>query len=151
MTRPLTVCPVCGGCVSRSRTVYTETLRQRTINLEGDFEKCAQCGEFFFGPGEIDDVMRRTAEIVRREEGLLQPADIRALRAHLGMTQEEFEAFLGVGPKTVTRWEHGTVYQSKATDTLLRLLAEVPEAVRHLQSQRARTVMPAPTPLSDAI
>lgn len=146
MTRPLTVCPLCGGCVSRSRTVYSETLRQQTINLEGDFEKCAQCGELFFGPGEIDDVMRRTAEIVRREEGLLQPAEIRALRARLSMTQEEFEAFLGVGPKTVTRWEHGTVYQNKATDTLLRLLAAVPEAVRHLCQQRGQALNSTDTP-----
>ena len=127
---------MCGGRVARSRTVLAVKLRQRTIDLAGDFERCSDCGEFFFGPGEVDDVQRRTAAIVRREEGLMQPEEIRALRTSLGFTQDQFETLLGVGPKTVVRWEKGTVYQNKATDTLLRLVQNVPEALRHLMVER---------------
>ena len=151
MPRPLKTCTTCGGSVVRSRSTYTAVVRQHTVPIEGVFLHCTECSEFFFAPGEVDAVMDRVAAVVRQEEGLLQPAEIRALRARLGMTQEEFEAFLGVGPKTVTRWEKGTVYQNKATDTLLRLLADVPEAVRHLQARRAQAAIPAHAPLSDAV
>jgi hypothetical protein len=42
------------------------------------------------------------------------------------------EAMLSVGPKTWTRWERGKVPQSKAADTLIRVLAANPEVARRV-------------------
>jgi hypothetical protein len=45
------------------------------------------------------------------------------------------EAMLSVGPKTWTRWERGKVPQSKAADTLIRVLADDSEVARHLMER----------------
>ena len=39
---------------------------------------------------------------------------------------------LSIGPKTWTRWERGKIPQSKAADTLIRLLADDPYVARRL-------------------
>ena len=54
------------------------------------------------------------------------------IREGLGLTQQSFEQLLGVGPKTVVRWERGTVFQNRATDSLLRVIRAFPEAARFL-------------------
>jgi hypothetical protein len=40
---------------------------------------------------------------------------------------------LGTGPKTVVRWEKGTVFQSATADKLMRLLAAKPDLVSLLE------------------
>ena len=60
------------------------------------------------------------------------PDQIRGIRQGLGLTQDAFEKLLGVGPKTVVRWEKGTVFQNRSTDSLLRVVAAHPESARFL-------------------
>jgi DNA-binding transcriptional regulator YiaG len=49
---------------------------------------------------------------------------IRALRQHLGLTQVEMAAHLGVRQQTVSEWETGQ-YEPRGTSvTLLRMVAE---------------------------
>jgi HTH-type transcriptional regulator/antitoxin MqsA len=85
----------------------------------------------------MDATLRRASEAIRREEGLLMPDEIRGIRHHLGLTQEAFEKLLGVGPKTVVRWEKGTVFQNRSTDSLLRVVRAEPGAVLFLARLRA--------------
>jgi hypothetical protein len=42
---------------------------------------------------------------------------------------------LSIGRKTWTRWERGKVPQSKAADTLIRVLADDPEVARRLMER----------------
>jgi DNA-binding transcriptional regulator YiaG len=49
---------------------------------------------------------------------------IRALRQHLGLTQEKMAEDLGIRQQTVSEWETG-MYQPRGTsDTLLSIVAE---------------------------
>ena len=51
-------------------------------------------------------------------------ARIRALRQHMGMTQDGFAKHLGVRQQTISEWETG-VYEPRGTSvTLLRMVAE---------------------------
>jgi len=67
--------------------------------------------------------------VLRAHEGLLSPQEIRAIRERLGYTQAQLEQVLAVGPKTVVRWEKGTVRQSRLADRFLRTLAAYPHAI----------------------
>jgi HTH-type transcriptional regulator/antitoxin MqsA len=80
----------------------------------------------------MDATLRRASDAIRKEEGLLSSRAIRGIRAKLGLTQHEFEKLLGVGPKTVVRWEKGTVFQNRSTDSLLRVIDALPESARFL-------------------
>jgi HTH-type transcriptional regulator / antitoxin MqsA len=141
----LTTCPECGGCIVRARHTFDVHIGRRTVAVEGEYARCTgACAEFHFAAGEMDAVLSRASEVVRANEGLLSPADIKALRKRIGLTQPQLEHLLGAGLKTVTRWEKGTVIQNGAADTLLRLLRDVPEALTYLL--RARKVVPRTAP-----
>lgn len=145
----LTTCPDCGGAVSRGHDTFEARIGRRTVSVPGDYERCrGDCGEFYFAPGEMDAVMKRASAIIRAEEKLLTPNEIKAFRKGIGLTQQQLEDLLGAGPKAVGRWEKGTVIQNGATDTLLRLLRDVPQALQHLLAERG--IVPDIVPLVPA-
>jgi len=129
-------CPLCGADVKRQQASIPIQVGARSIPVEGDYSLCTGCGEVFFGPGEMDRAMRTASSVVRNDEGLLHSEEIRAIREGLDLSQAQFERLLGVGPKTVVRWEKGTVFQNGATDTLLRLIRDVPACVEYLGARR---------------
>jgi HTH-type transcriptional regulator/antitoxin MqsA len=71
---------------------------------------------------------------------LTAPQEIRDLRKRLGLTQHAFEKLLGVGPKTVLRWEKGTVFQNRSTDSLLRVIDAVPDSAQFLARLKGMTL-----------
>jgi HTH-type transcriptional regulator / antitoxin MqsA len=127
-----TICHVCDGEAIPISEVREYTVGRRSAVVRDEFMRCRACAEEFYLPGQMDAVQRRASAAIRDEEGLLLPEEIRAMREGLGLSQAEFERLLGVGPKTVVRWEKGTVFQNKATDALLRLLNADRENVRRL-------------------
>lgn len=126
-------CAQCGGPVSRRMVdVDVKVGARETIFVRRRLQHCTQCGETYFGAGEMDEVHRAAADLVREREGLLSPEEIKSLRESMHLSQAQFERLLRTGPKTVVRWERGTVFQSRAVDTLLRTIRGVPAARRYL-------------------
>lgn len=129
------VCPLCGGrlaIVAEARAVH---VGKRTVRAHDRFCRCSDCGEEIYAPGQLEATQRRAASRIREEDGLLMPEEIRAIRLDLGLTQRSFERLLGVGPKTVVRWERGTVFQNQATDALLRVIRALPAAAGFLSER----------------
>ena len=56
-------------------------------------------------------------------------------RKSLRLTQAQLERAMGIPPKTLARWEIGTVLQSCAADRFLRVLMAHPELVAELLAQ----------------
>jgi HTH-type transcriptional regulator/antitoxin MqsA len=129
-------CYECGGSVAEERGPQNVQVGDRTVTVEADYLRCEACGEVVYRPGQMREMQRAAVELVRREDGLLAPADIEAIRAGHGLSQTAFERLINAGPKTVTRWERGTVAPNGTADTLLKLLRDKPEIVRHLARQR---------------
>jgi len=125
-------CPVCCGVLSAVSEEKEVRIGRRSARVMDDFGRCADCGEAFYAPGQMDATLRRASEAIRREEGLLSSEAVREIRGKLGLTQRAFEKLLGVGPKTVVRWERGSVFQNRSTDSLLRVLDALPESARFL-------------------
>lgn len=140
----LSDCPVCGGALVRQEDSFDAHVGRRVVAVPGTYTRCTVCREFLFAPGEMDDVLRRASDAIRGQENLLGPSEIRAIRMGLGLTQSQLEQLLGTGPKTVVRWEKGTVFQNSGTNTLLEILRDVPEAAEYLFAKRGvdRKVVP---------
>ena len=128
-------CPVCGGMLSPVSEIREVRLGSRSTRALDQFFRCQECGEELYAPGQFSATQCRASDLIRQEEGLLLPAEIRQIRENLGLTQRAFEELLGVGPKTVVRWERGTVFQNKSTDSLLRIVREVTGAAEYLAAQ----------------
>ena len=140
-------CPLCGGDLERREVSDTVRVGRRSVQVASTPLVCGSCGEGFYGPGEIGDHFIRAANDLRRSMGLLIPGEIREIRLRLGLSQADFEKLLGVGRKTVVRWERGTVTQSKPVDSLLRVVGGIQPAVEFL---RQRSGLSAPRLVADA-
>jgi HTH-type transcriptional regulator/antitoxin MqsA len=100
--------------------------------VEVERSRCHDCGEIIYTPEQMDAAQTAAAEKIRQEDGLLSSSEIRSIRAQYGLTQAQLERLLGVGPKTVVRWERGTVFQSRTADELLRIISSIPAAFGYL-------------------
>lgn len=87
-------------------------------------------------PGQLERLGREAAARIRASEGLLTSDQIRAIRERLALSQAAFEQLLDVGPKTVVRWERGTVFQNRSTDALIRAADAVPGVAPFLDALR---------------
>ena len=74
----------------------------------------------------------------------MAPAEVRAIREGLGLSQAEAGELLGGGPRAFTKYEAGTVKPSAAIVTLLRLLEHDPTTIRRLQAIKSLPVTPMP-------
>lgn len=129
-------CHLCDTEADLVRDVQEIKLGKRKVSLEQESYRCPECGERWLTAVQLDESNREASRLIRQREGLLQAAEIRAIRTELGLSQAELEKLLGVGPKTVVRWERGSIFQNTATDTLLRSIAEVPALAEHLAARR---------------
>ncbi len=68
------------------------------------------------------DTMEYLETVKTRHMGLMIPAELRALRERLGLTQKQMGELLRIGDKSWTRWETGVQRQSQSMNLLLKLL-----------------------------
>lgn len=69
----------------------------------------------------IDEAATRRITVeTYRQLGLLTPDEMRQKRLALGLTQQQLQRQLGLGGNTLSRWESGHVFQSRALDRFLR-------------------------------
>jgi HTH-type transcriptional regulator/antitoxin MqsA len=132
----------CAECGERSASLVREqaevSIGRRSAVVEDEHLRCDRCGAEYATPEQMDETQRRAVAAIRSAEGLLTPEEIIRIRMKLGLTQAQLEALLRTGPKTVVRWERGTVFQSAAADTLLRLLDHHPNLARTLEKLAQR-------------
>jgi DNA-binding transcriptional regulator YiaG len=63
---------------------------------------------------------------------------IKALRRHMGLTQQEMSEELGTRQQTISEWETGMYKPRGATRTLLNIVAERAGFVYHLEEEGER-------------
>ncbi|HEX6746710.1 MAG TPA: type II TA system antitoxin MqsA family protein [Longimicrobium sp.] len=129
-------CYLCGTPAQLVREPRETSMGTRRVVIDDEFFRCPECGETFYVDGMADETSRRAAAAIRREDGLLEPDAIRAIRAQYGLSQAGLETLIGAGEKTVVRWERGTVAQNATADTLLRVLRDNPRVVKKLAAER---------------
>jgi len=125
-------CPICDAAMTPVAEERDVSIGRRTARVRDEFLRCCACGEEIYLPGQMERTQMCASRAIRMREGLLQPEEIRALRERLKLSQAALEALLGVGPKTVVRWERGTVFQNAATDALLRVIDRFPDVAGFL-------------------
>jgi putative zinc finger/helix-turn-helix YgiT family protein len=123
----------CPNCDSSNLEVemheYAERRRDgASLTYRAPVTVCRECGNSFTTGEQTRAHDVAWADARRALENSLAPEAIRAIRSELGLSQSQFETLLRVGPKTVVRWEAGTVVPQRSVDLLLRVLGAVPEA-----------------------
>ena len=106
--------------VLRNDLKIEQVFRGETFEVESPLMVCKLCGWQAFGPGQADELRKRTADAYRMKHGLLTSNQIKAIRQALKMNQLEFAKFLRVGEASVKRWETWQI-QDPSSDELIRL------------------------------
>lgn len=133
-------CPICDGPMEQVTEEREFRIGSRSAEVLDEFLRCGDCGEELYTPAQLASTQTRAAEAIRLQEGLLLPAEIKALRQHLGLTQRQLEVLIRAGEKTVVRWERGTVFQNAMTDELLRIIRRFPQVAQYLADRRGLTL-----------
>ena len=104
-------CPKCEADVETTvREVFeTYPVKGENITVKARVRFCAVCGEDIWDE-ELDarNLLNAYAEY-RNKHGLLQPSEIRAIREKYKLSQVAFARVLGLGDKSVTRYENGSI------------------------------------------
>ncbi|MCR4411864.1 MAG: type II toxin-antitoxin system MqsA family antitoxin [Thermoguttaceae bacterium] len=131
-------CPLCG------QKTFVEMRGQYRVdpppNIPGgtivirdaSWQHCESCGEDVL-PHELDLAIDRERY---HRLGLLTPEEIRRVREKTGLSAVDMSHLLGVGEKTYTRWENGHSLQTKASDTLIRLVDRHAEMFALVDAER---------------
>jgi putative zinc finger/helix-turn-helix YgiT family protein len=133
-----TTCPLCGKAAVQEVhgefhfTPPPEIPGGPMIIANATWQHCNACGEDII-PRELDNALDRERY---RRLGLLLPKEIRYVREKTGLSAVNMSHLLGVGEKTYTRWENGRSLQTKASDTLIRLIDKNPEEFATLAAER---------------
>jgi putative zinc finger/helix-turn-helix YgiT family protein len=129
-------CRLCDGKLHLITEPVSVRIGERAVMVNHTHRKCDKCGEALYTPQELRGLHREAAGVLRAESGLMRPEEIRGLRERLRMTQTELEEIMHAGKKSVVRWESGSVCQSGAADTLLRVFSMFPDIAEVLRGSR---------------
>lgn len=116
-------CPNCNKLVDTRITEKYDTLnvRGQEITLKVKMRVCKECGEPLVDD-ELDDIsLKQFYDEYRRLNNLLFPEEIKKIREKYNMSQTEFAKLLGMGEKTIARYENGAI-QEKVHDNLIRVV-----------------------------
>lgn len=135
MNTPRT-CPICSGTQMAAIEPRTIKVGRWSATVDDEFLRCSSCGEETYLAGQMRATQQRAARAIQERRGILSPERVRAFRESYGLTQNQLERLLNVGPKTVVRWERGTVMPNAVVSTLVKILEDQPEQVARLAMER---------------
>lgn len=123
------ICPSCGNPSEPYVGRLDVKVGRWSHQVEVEGHRCGKCGQELFDPELVQQALVQAARIVREVNGLVSPEQIKALRARHSLTQSALERMLDLGPKTIVRWERGTVAPNKMASKLIALLIDRPDLV----------------------
>lgn len=121
-------CPRCQGTNAATfRRPEAVDRRRPGLTFIDELSQCPDCGAEFYTFDQATASSQARTAAIRNADSLVSPEDIRSARLRLNMSQPEFELALGVGKKTVGRWERGTVPPSGGANIGLWLAVYHPD------------------------
>lgn len=129
MKNQKTLCPICG------EGYLHEHIEQEEVEYNGHksmtplyYSECDACGCEQADATQTRNNKRAMIAFKKTVDGLLTGEELKALRIHLGINQNQAAAIFGGGPVAFSKYENDDVMQSEAMDRLLRLADEIPAA-----------------------
>ena len=84
--------------------------------------RCENCGEEYYGFGDLDRLHNLIARIVISKKGPVNEKELRFLRKRLGYSGAMFAERIGINPQTLSRYENGKLDIPRSIDIMLRSL-----------------------------
>ncbi len=132
-------CPKCETEVKSTEREVVETypVKGEEITIKARVRFCDVCGEDIWDDKLDSENLLRAYAAYRAGHGLLQPDEIRAIREKYGLSQVAFARVLGLGDKTIARYENGSIADA-AQNNLIELMKHPSNFEKLLEKNRAR-------------
>lgn len=133
-------CPKCEADVTTVVREVQETypVKGEDIIIVAKVRFCKDCGEDIWD-NELDSQNLLSAYAAyRKKHGLLQPSEIRAIREKYGLSQVAFARVLGLGDKTITRYENGSIADMAQNNLIL--LVQYPSNFKKLLEMNKKKI-----------
>lgn len=119
----LCYCTACNKEVEAAVKKEERTYKVRGIEVKCLVKvlTCKECQEELYDYKTTRENDRLINDEYKKAVGLLTSGEIKSLRLKTGLSQKELSDYLGVGGKTLTRYENGSI-QDRAFDNLLRMV-----------------------------
>lgn len=135
------LCPRCRkGHVSAVTVDGVYSHEGATVAYIDEFMRCDYCEREFYTPEQSMAKSRAITSALRQAQGFLSNDEIRAVRNRYRLSLADFERALGVGQKTVGRWERGTVPPIGAANLGLWVAAHYPAVFVEWAKKRGITI-----------
>ena len=109
---------------------------ERTVDLPGWYP-AKRGGESLHVGDDMAVADAALAELKAESQGVLKPAEVRAIRLRLKLSQRKASELLGGGPRAFQKYESGEVLVSRSMTQLLRLLERDPRRLEELKQPSA--------------
>ncbi len=118
-------CPVCDKEQEIIIIEKQETYPVKGVDIEVQAHvcTCSVCHEEIWDPDLDDENLILAYQEYRKQKGLLAPEEIKAIRQSYGLSQTAFAKVLGLGEKTIARYENGSL-QDEAQNNLIFLASD---------------------------
>ncbi len=116
-------CPI---CEKKRNLVYgtrieVVRIRGEEIPVRVNAYHCSEGDHYFYDAQDEENKFQTAYREFRRRKGLLQPEDIRQLRAKYGLSQRAFARMLGCSSITIQRYESGALQDDVHNNLMLVL------------------------------
>ncbi len=121
-------CPECGDYVDFTSKEIVRTFDSKGISVDVLQKECFCC---VCGAPVFNEEIDRENELAifdayKEKVGLLTSKQIKDIRGKFGLSAYSFALVLGMGGKTITRYENGSI-QSRMVDFFLKSISKDPE------------------------
>lgn len=125
-------CPICEREVESVVKTIPETypVKGEDIIINAHVRYCSCCNSDIWDDVLDSQNLLDAYSAYRTKHGLLHPEDIRATREKYNLSQTAFARILGLGDKTITRYENGSIPDS-APNSLI-FLCQQPSIFKNL-------------------
>jgi len=116
----------CTVCDSEQEVVLiqkaeTYPVKGEDVSINATVCVCPKCGNELWNEDIDDENLRSAYRVYRERHALLQPEEIKKIRLMYGLSQTAFSRVLGLGDKTIARYENGSI-QDSAQNNLIDLM-----------------------------
>lgn len=132
-------CPKCEIDVNSTIKEITETyfVKGEEITIKARVRFCEDCGEDIWDDElDAENLLTAYAEY-RQKHALLQPDEIRKIREKYSLSQVAFARVLGLGDKTIARYENGSI-ADMAQNNLILLVQQPHNFKKLLEMNKTR-------------
>jgi YgiT-type zinc finger domain-containing protein len=117
----------CSNCGADARIVrgdyeFKESGLRDLVLLDIELVKCGKCGNVDPILFQVDELMHIAAVAILQKPYRLQGEELRFLRKHIDLSQEEFAKLLHVDKTTLSKWENNEDPIGVQSDLLARAI-----------------------------